>query len=162
MNMNAFQSSLSGNLINEAKTSKEAYGQLKEVIERISKEDKVELVYIMSKVDGKEVILALSGTDDYLTEYSFTPEQEATLSTPAQFIYSKIYKDEYGTHKSAYYSIEGTDSMLGIDMNAKFISDLEHNIIIICIALTAAFILIGTLVMVFVSNRLTRPLIFPR
>ncbi|QYR22232.1 methyl-accepting chemotaxis protein [Paenibacillus sp. sptzw28] len=158
-NMNTYSASVTADLVNKAKTDKDSYQKLHEIANRISKNDNVQLVYIMSKVNGQDVILVLSGTDDYLTPYPFTPEQAATLSRPSEVIFSKIYEDEYGVHKSVYFSIAGTDSMLGIDMNAKFIKDLKSNVITICLVLSIAFILIGTAIMIFISTRITKPLI---
>ena len=158
-NINTFQSSLTADLINEAKTNKEAYQKLKEIVNRVSTQDNVELVYIMSKVNGQDVILALSGADDYLTPYPFTPEQEATISRPSEVIFSDIYKDDYGVHKSVFFSLKGTDSMLGIDMDAKFIFDLKKYVITISLLLSIVFILIGTVVTILIARRITKPLI---
>lgn len=158
-NINSFQSSLTADLINEAKTNKEAYQKLREIVNRVSTQDKVELVYIMSKVNGQDVILTLSGTEDYLTPYPFTPEQEATISRPSEVIFSDIYEDDYGVHKSVFFSLKGTDSVLGIDMNAKFIFDLKKYVITISLLLSIVFILIGTVVSILVSRRISKPLI---
>lgn len=157
-NMNTYRSNVTADLINQAKTDKGAYQKLHDVVNRISKNDKVQLVYIMSKVDGKDVILALSGTDDYLTPYPFTPEQAATLSRPSEVIFSRIYKDDYGVHKSVYVSIEGTDSMLGIDMDAKFIDDLTKRVVTLSLVLSIGFILAGTAVMILISRRISNPI----
>jgi len=158
-NMDTFHAGLDASLINGAKTSKDQYKRLKELVEVVAKHDKVQLVYIMSKVNGKDVILVLSGTDDYLTEYPYTPEQEKTLSTPDQTIFSEIYKDDYGVHKSVYYAIPGTDSMLGIDMDAKFIFDLQHKVLLISTVLTIVFAVLGAAVTYWVSSRLSKPIL---
>lgn len=158
-NINTFQSSLTADLINEAKTNKEAYQKLREIVNRVGGHDNVQFVYVLSKVDGKDVILALNGTEDYLTPYPFTPEQEATISRPSEVIFSDIYKDDYGVHKSVFFSLKGTDSILGIDMDAKFIIDLKKYVITISLLLSIVFILIGTVVSILVSRRISKPLI---
>ncbi len=157
--INGFQTSISAELINKAKTDKTAYEELRKVVDEISQQGQVELVYIMSKVNGEDVILVLNGTEDYLTPYPFTPEQNATLEKPSEVSFSEIYEDPYGVHKSVFYSIEGTDSVLGIDMDAKFIYELKDMVILVSTALTIVFVIVGASVSIFVSHRLTKPLI---
>jgi methyl-accepting chemotaxis protein len=159
-NMRSFKAQLTPELINKAKTDKQAYEKLLEIANKIHKESDVQYVYIMSKVDGKGVILVLNDAEDYLTPLDFNPEQEATLSQPDKISFSNIYEDDYGFHKSVYYSLPGTDSMLGIDMDAKFVEDLKQRVVNISIGLSLLFILTGTIISILVSRRIAKPLIY--
>ena len=123
-------------MINEAKTNKQVHGELVDIINKSRETGGLESVYIMSKVDSEDVILALSDSEDYLTPYAFKDEQNDALNINQPLI-SEIYEDEYGVHKSIYLHIEGTDSIIGLDQDAKFIPDLNRTILFISIALSA-------------------------
>ncbi|WP_438298088.1 methyl-accepting chemotaxis protein [Sporosarcina sp. FA15] len=144
-------------MLNKAKTNKQAYERLLAIINESREVGDLESVYIMSKVDGEDMILALSDTADYLTPYPFKSEQNDALNME-QPLFSEIYEDEYGVHKSIYLHIEGTDSIIGIDQDAKFIPDLTRKILIISIALTLGALVVGAGISYILSTRITKPL----
>lgn len=159
-NMSTFTSAITPDMINEAKTNKEAYLKLRDIVNSIKeKNSRVQFVYIMSKVDGVEYILTLSEAEDYLTPFAFVPDVVAALARPSEAVITDIYTDDYGVHKSVMYSIPGTDSVLGIDMDAEFIIDLKKFVIMLSLVLSIVFIIIGTVVSILVSRRITKPLI---
>lgn len=153
----SFEKIVDMDILNQAKTDKKAYEDLLSRVNKFKEDIGVENVYVMSKVNGKDVILVLSGANEYLTPLAFTKEQEAALHTSKPVI-SGIYKDDYGIHKSIFIQVRGTDSVLGIDEDAKFISNLKRTIVLISVILTVLFVCIGALIAIMMSKRLTKPL----
>ncbi|UZM98684.1 hypothetical protein OL548_30285 [Lysinibacillus sp. MHQ-1] len=121
------------------------------------KEYELENVYIMSKVDNKEVILFLGNDDKYLSPLAFTDEQKAALDT-TKMVTSDIYIDDYGAHKSTFLQVPGTDSVLGLDEDADFIVDLENLLIKVCVLLALIFIVVSGILAYFTAKRISKPL----
>ncbi|WP_332649969.1 methyl-accepting chemotaxis protein [Lysinibacillus sp. 54212] len=144
-------------LINAAKDDEKAYEELKVITDKFQKEFELENVYIMSKVDGEEVILVLGGTDDYLTPLPFTKEQGDAL-TQDNLIVSDIYEDDYGNHLSTFISVNNTDSVLGLDADADFILELQKNMMLTIVAVLVVVIILGIAIAMFVSRSINGPL----
>lgn len=157
LNMEKFKSEFSAELITKAKTDKKAYQQLRTITDQFLKEHDLENAYIMSKVDGKEVILVLSNADDYLTELAFTPEQTKALGQ-TDMVISDIYKDDYGKHLSTFMQIPGTDSVLGLDADADFIDQLNRSLTVFIIIAAILAIILGTVAAYFVARSIVRPI----
>lgn len=152
-----YSSLVDEDLVEEAKEDKEEYEKLKRITDEFQQEYDLENAYIMSKVDGEEVILVLGGADDYLTPLSFTAEQAKALTTE-DMITTEIYEDDYGNHLSTFLQIPGTDSVLGLDADADFILDLKGKLMLLVIAVLAGALLIGIVIAVVVSRNINTPL----
>lgn len=157
LNMEKFQSEFNPDLIEKAKTDENAYKELRNITDTFLKAHKLENAYIMSKVDGKEVILVLSDADDYLTELAFTPDQKKAL-TQSNMVVSDIYKDDYGKHLSTFIQVPGTDSVLGLDADADFIDNLNHSLEVFIIIEAIIAIIIGTIAAYFIARSIVRPI----
>jgi len=156
-NLMDLKNNIDAELINEAKTNKQAHDELVAIINNTREVGGLESTYIMSKVDGQDVILALSDTAEYLTPYSFTPEQNDALKMNQPKL-SEIYEDEYGVHKSIYLQVEGTDSIIGLDQNAKFIPELKQKIVMMSVALTLVSLVLGGVISYILSVKITNPI----
>ncbi|KGR83255.1 methyl-accepting chemotaxis protein [Lysinibacillus odysseyi] len=152
-----YSSLVDEDLVEEAKEDKEEYEKLKQITDEFQQEYDLENAYIMSKVDGEEVILVLGGADDYLTPLAFTAEQAKALTTE-DMITTEIYEDDYGNHLSTFLQIPGTDSVLGLDADADFILDLKGKLMLLVIAVLAGALLIGIVIAVVVSRNINTPL----
>ena len=141
-----YQSLIDEDLINEAKTDTAIYEQLKSISDEFQNEFELENVYIMSKVDGEEVILVLANADEYLTSLAFTEDQAAALQTE-EVIVSDIYEDDYGNHISTFIQIPNTDSVLGLDADADFILGLKKENMFMIFTVLAVIILMVLLVL---------------
>lgn len=108
-------------------------------------------------MDGKDVIVALNGTDDYLMENPFTEDQKTSFENQ-ESVMSSIYRDEWGVHKSYFMPVEGSDAIIGIDMSAKFIDSIERKILILSLIFTAVLIAIGVVLALFIGNSISKPL----
>lgn len=136
---------------------KDKYNELLEILTDSQQSQKVEAIYALSSSNGKEHIIALSNADEYGSEYPFTNEMKKTLQEGKTQL-SDIYEDEFGVHKSIFTPIEGTEIILGIDMDASFIKDLQSMVIMLSIVLTIIFIILGTIMAYFISKRITNPI----
>lgn len=144
-------------LINAAKDDEKAYEELKEITDKFKKEFDLENVYVMSKVDGKEVILVLGGADEYLTPLEFTKEQKNAL-TSDNLIISDIYEDDYGNHLSTFVNVKNTDSVLGLDADADFILELQKSMMLTIISVLVIVIILGIVIAITVSRSINGPL----
>jgi methyl-accepting chemotaxis protein len=137
--------------------SADAYNKLLTLLNQEKKRMNVENTYVLAKKDGKSYIVALSDAADQRNkDYAFTSEMSKAVHGSMQM--SDIYKDEYGVHKSIFVPIDGTDMILGIDMDAKFIGALKSKIVTWCLAITLALIVVGSLAGFVLARRITRPL----
>ncbi|MGM9944562.1 MAG: methyl-accepting chemotaxis protein [Lysinibacillus sp.] len=152
-----YQSLMDEDLINEAKTDTNAYEQLKSMSDEFQNEFELENVYIMSKVDGEEVILVLANADEYLTSLAFTEDQANALQTE-EIIVSDIYEDDYGHHISTFIQVPNTDSVLGLDADADFIMELKKDNTFMIFTVLAVIILIGIAIASYVSRNINKPL----
>ena len=157
LNMESFSTVFSADLVNEAKENEQAYNELLKRTNNFIKDIEIENAYIMSKVNGEEVILVLSNADEYLTPLAFTAEQADALKTES-IIVSNIYEDDYGKHISTFLQIPGTDSVLGLDADADFVSQMNKSLIILTI-LTAIITLVGgAVIAILVARSIVNPI----
>ncbi|MEK5185909.1 methyl-accepting chemotaxis protein [Solibacillus sp. FSL R5-0691] len=157
MSMDKFNTLFDPGIVNDAKKNKASYEKLQEATTDFQNEFDLENAYIMSKVDGEEVILVLGNSDDYLTPLAFTEDQTAALST-TDIVASDIYEDDYGKHQSTFLQIPGTDSVLGLDADADFIDELNQLLITIIVASLLVALIIGSIIAVIVSKKIVNPL----
>ncbi|WP_346234957.1 HAMP domain-containing methyl-accepting chemotaxis protein [Lysinibacillus telephonicus] len=125
------------------------------------KHDSIQLIYILTQKDGKSYIVGVNGDDLYGTEYAITGEMNKTFTEGSTEI-SDIYEDEYGVHKSISASLEGTNMLIGIDIDASFIQKLLSNILAVSIITSLVFIIIGVAIAFVVSKKIINPLILIR
>lgn len=138
------------------------YGQVKQALEQLQKENGLENVYMLSNEGGNERIIVLSGVpDDYGTPYPFTSEMNEAL-TGGKAVISGIYKDEYGIHKSIFMPIKNPQGeshmLLGIDLDASVVPETISAISWTTYTITAIVLVVGTLIAILISRFLTNPL----
>ncbi|MFT9847124.1 methyl-accepting chemotaxis protein [Aneurinibacillus sp. REN35] len=145
-------------LVNQSDSGSEAeYQQLLAFLDDEKKRMDVENVYVLAKKD-KTYIVALSGEPDQRNaDYPFTAEMNAAFTGEMQT--SSIYKDVYGIHKSAFLRLEGTDTILGIDMDAAFIQEVKSFIISMSVIMTLISMVLGCAAGYVVARRITRPIL---
>lgn len=135
----------------------EQYSTLLDKLNEAKANHDVENVYVLSRSNGTEHIVALSDTDDRNASYTFDEKMNEAIDKGEVKI-SDIYTDEYGTHKSIFIPFKNTDIILGLDMDASFITLLESQIIRLSISITLIFIVLGTIIAYFVSKRIINPI----
>ena len=157
LNMESFGNEFSPDLVNKAKENEEAYNELIKRTNNFLKDTDLENAYIMSKVNGQEVILVLSNADEYLTPLAFTAEQSEALKTE-KIVVSDIYKDDYGKHISTFLQIPGTDSVLGLDADADFISQMNKKLLVLTIVTAIITIVCGVVIAILVTRSIVNPI----
>jgi methyl-accepting chemotaxis protein len=155
--MESFENVFSPELINEAKENEQAYNELIKLTNNFINDTDIENAYIMSKVNGEEVILVLSNADEYLTPLAFTAEQADALKTE-KIILSDIYEDDYGKHISTFLQIPGTDSVLGLDADADFVSQMNKMLMILTIVTALITIVVGAVIAILVARSIVNPI----
>ncbi|MGN7387345.1 methyl-accepting chemotaxis protein [Sporosarcina sp. SAFN-015] len=155
--MDDVKEKVTGRLVNRALQDKNAHNQLLHIINGVKKKDGVENISIHSKVDGEDTLLAFSESTDYLVPRSFNQDHNLALEK-GEALFSGVYKDEDGVHKSLYYPIPETDSVIVVSQDASSISNLERTIIIVSIALIVLGSILGVAIPSLISRQITKPL----
>ncbi|MBN8193290.1 methyl-accepting chemotaxis protein [Bacillus sp. NTK074B] len=137
---------------NEDKNNEVITNELDQFIEG---KEGIEYVYVLTQKDGTDYIVGLNGSADTMVESPFTDDQ-AKAFTNREPVLSSIYSDEWGTHKSYFVPLEGTDSIVGIDMSAQFISDLKRNITIFQSIFIGVSIILGAILSYIVGRRMKK------
>ncbi|GLC88550.1 methyl-accepting chemotaxis protein [Lysinibacillus piscis] len=133
------------------------YNKLVTRLNRSVEKYNIESVYILSNTGEKEHIVAMSDTDIKMQDYTFSKEMRLALETgDAQM--SDIYQDEFGTHKAIFLPFKDTNFLLGLDMDASFITTLQTQILWVCIIMTAIFIAAGIIIAYFISIMIIKPI----
>ncbi|MFJ7310847.1 methyl-accepting chemotaxis protein [Peribacillus frigoritolerans] len=153
-NAHSLAVSLNPTLINKASERGEEF---KRKLDAFVKDKKgIEYGYVLKRENDADMIVALSGSDDYMVESPFTPEQAKSING-SEDVLSEIYKDKWGTHKSYFTPIEGTDAIVGIDMDASFIDELKSTMIFYNILFLASAVILGVLCAVVIGKKISGP-----
>lgn len=158
-NMEQLTSSVTPELVDAALDSRTKYQELYTILTDFTKNHTgLQNAYVIAKVDGKDVILALSNDDKmYLSELPFTPEQNQTLESNKS-VMSGIYKDEWGVHKSLFLPVTSS-AVIGIDMDAAFIEDLKQYILWLSVGFIAASVIIGVALSIISKRMFIAPVV---
>ncbi|MBN6189229.1 HAMP domain-containing protein [Aneurinibacillus sp. BA2021] len=157
-NISVLQKNVDKMLVNQSDSgSASGYQQLLAFLDAEKKRMEVENVYVLAKKD-KTYIVALSGAADQRNaDYPFTAEMNAAFS--GEMKTSPIYEDVYGVHQSAFSRLDGTNTIIGIDMDAKFIQEVKSFIILISLAMSLLSIVLGCVAGYVIARRITRPIL---
>ncbi|WP_060207624.1 methyl-accepting chemotaxis protein [Sporosarcina koreensis] len=155
--MDDVKEKVTGRLVNRALQDKNAHNQLLHIINGVKKKDGVENISIHSKVDGEDMLLAFADSTDYLVEQPFNENHDRALDK-GEALFSGVYKDEHGVHKSLYYPIPESDSIIVVSQDASSITDLQRTIIIVSISLVVLGSILGVAIPSIISRQLTKPL----
>ena len=147
---------IDGELINEAKTSTERQKDLQKILTEFQNENGFENAYVLTNDGSKEVILALGNADDYFTSYAFNAEQASAFKT-SEIVLTDMYEDDYGKHKSTYLQVPGTDSIMGLDVNASYINGIYKTQLGIIAILGAIAIVFNAIVAFLIARNLLNP-----
>ncbi|MGO4272659.1 methyl-accepting chemotaxis protein, partial [Paenibacillus sp. TAF58] len=142
---------------------KPAYTKIKQQFEQFKKQDSLENVYVLQKVQNKDQIVILTGVDeDFGSEYPFTPEMNSAIKENKLTI-SEIYKDEFGIHKSVFIPLKNAKGenvgIVGIDLDASVVPKTEQELLWKTFTITLIVIVLGGLIAYLISRSVTRPVI---
>ncbi|QPC45963.1 methyl-accepting chemotaxis protein [Mangrovibacillus cuniculi] len=119
--------------------------------------DKIEYVYVLSKQDGKDYIVALNGSPDLMVEYPLTEDQSKAFNEKVP-VTTDIYVDEWGSHKSYFIPLTDADAIIGIDMSTQFIEDLQRNIQVFQAVFFILSIILISIIAFILGRHLTKPI----
>lgn len=155
--MDDVKEKVTGRLVNRALQDKNAHNQILHIINGEKEKSGVENISIHSKVDGDDKLLAFSDSTDYLVADSFTADHNRALDKN-EAMFSDVYKDETGVHKSLYYPIPETNSVIVVSQDASSITDLQRTIILVGIAVIVIGSILGIVIPSLISRQITKPL----
>lgn len=144
-------------LIKLALDNKNQHNKLLNIVNTLKEKNGVENISIHSKVNGEDLVLATTDSADYLVALPMNADKNRSLETEKP-LFSDIYKDEQGIHKSIYYAIPGTDSVISVSKDATSLSFLKRAIIIISLVMIGLGVVLGIVFPSFVARRLAKPL----
>lgn len=130
--------------------------KLQDLLNGIQKDYDVENIYVLSK-NGGDHIVALSNSEEYGTDYPFTNEMTKALSTGKNQI-SDIYQDDYGTHKSLFVALDQKNLILGVDMDASFITHIQNLVLWLTLILSSIAIISSLLISYLLARTIVNPL----
>ncbi|MCR8849313.1 methyl-accepting chemotaxis protein [Rossellomorea sp. SC111] len=137
---------------NEEKSNGAVGNELDQFIEG---KEGIEYVYVLTQKNGKDYIVGLNDSPDTMVESPFTDDQ-AKAFTNREPVLSSIYSDEWGTHKSYFVPLEGTNAIVGIDMSAQFITDLKRKITIFQSIFIGVAVLLGAILSYIIGRRMKK------
>jgi methyl-accepting chemotaxis protein len=155
--MDGFGNTVGPIMVKGAMENDAQYEQLAAVLNSYQKKTGVENVYVIVKENGKAMLIGLSNSKTHNIQYPLTPEMEASFNSSAHI--SGIYTNQLGVHKSIFTPILGMDAILGIDMDASFITSLQRNILIASVLLILMNIIIGLILASILAKKITKPII---
>lgn len=146
------------NVVNQADSgSDSAYNTLLTFLNEQKQQMGVENAYVLGKKDKTYIVALSEAAEQRNNDYPFTEEMLRAFDGTSQV--SDIYKDSYGVHKSAFIRLSDTNTILGIDMDAKFVSELNRYIIIVSMIATLVLIVLGCAVGYVVARRISKPIL---
>ncbi|WP_397537209.1 methyl-accepting chemotaxis protein [Rummeliibacillus pycnus] len=134
------------------------YKTLLNTLNIAKKQQNIQNAYVLSRSNGQEHIVALSGTDNHNGAYKFDPKMNQAIDQ-GKVMYSDIYKDKYGVHKSIFIPFKGTDIIFGLDMDASFISQIQTQVIWVSVGLALLFIVVGAILAYIISKQIIKPVL---
>lgn len=159
-NAESLVSNLDAELIKNVSDSPEKYGEeLIQILDQfVAGKNGIEYAYVLKRgEDGSELIVALNGSKDLMVESPFTDDQANSLDNQTE-VQSDIYKDKWGIHKSFFLPIPNTDAIVGIDMDASFISKLQNKIMIYVISMFVLMFIVGLVCAIVIGRQLSKPI----
>lgn len=125
-----------------------------------SKEHSLDAAYVIALEDGKASVVVtsinskLKAGDAIEVEPSMLEANETK-----QAVISPVFSDSYGVHKAAYIPIAGSNMLMAVSMDAKFVQDKIAQIFWLCLGITALVFVLGWLISTSMIKRVTKPII---
>ena len=155
--MDDVKKQVTGRLVERALQDTNAHSQLLHIINGVKKSSDVEKISVHSKVNGQDMLLAFSESTEYLVPETFNANLNKALDN-GEALFSGVYKDEHGVHKTHYYPIPESDTVIAVSQDATSITDLQRTIIFVSIALLLLGSILGIVIPSIIARRITKPL----
>ncbi|GGA37568.1 methyl-accepting chemotaxis protein [Paenibacillus physcomitrellae] len=119
----------------------------------------LETAYLVQVQDKQATVLAADSKSEMKAKETIEVQpamKKALSSGNAQL--SDLYSDKFGTHKTAYVALSGSDLVLAVGIDAKFVTDKRHQIALICIGLSVLVIVVCLVAAYLISRSISKPL----
>ncbi|MFB5674440.1 methyl-accepting chemotaxis protein [Paenibacillus terreus] len=120
---------------------------------------KLESAYLATVTDQEVAVVARNTESTYQIgdKLPFMNEMQQAIDNQERQI-SGVYKDQYGVHKTAFYSIPGSNLIVAVNTDVGFIEQKTNQIFWICLLITVGVIAAGWVVSTLTVRKITRPL----
>ncbi|MDP4095315.1 methyl-accepting chemotaxis protein [Paenibacillus sp. P96] len=120
---------------------------------------KLESAYLATVTDQEVAIVARSTASAYQIgdKLPFMKEMQQAIDSHERQT-TGVYKDQYGVHKTAFYSIPGSNLIVAVNTDVGFIEQKTSQIFWICLVITVAVIAAGWFVSTLTLRKITRPI----
>lgn len=120
---------------------------------------KLESAYLATVTDQEVAVVARNTESTYQIgdKLPFMNEMQQAIDSQERQI-SGVYKDQYGVHKTAFYSIPGSNLIVAVNTDVGFIEQKTNQIFWICLLITVGVIAAGWVVSTLTVRKITRPL----
>ncbi|WP_342554769.1 methyl-accepting chemotaxis protein [Paenibacillus sp. FSL R7-0652] len=125
-----------------------------------SKEHSLDAAYVIALQDGKASIVVANTTSSLKAGDPMDVEPAMTeASEKKQAVISPVFSDSFGVHKAAFMPIAGSNMLMAVSMDAKFIQDKIAQIFWLCLGITALVFVLGWLISTSMIRRVTKPIV---
>jgi methyl-accepting chemotaxis protein len=120
---------------------------------------KLESAYLATVTDQEVAVVARNTESAYQIgdKLPFMNEMQQAIDSQERQI-SGVHKDQYGVHKTAFYSIPGSNLIVAVNTDVGFIDQKTNQIFWICLLITVGVIAAGWIVSTLTVRKITRPL----
>ncbi|ANS73567.1 chemotaxis protein [Paenibacillus yonginensis] len=113
----------------------------------------LETAYLVQVQDNQATVLVADSHSEMKPKEQIEVQpamKQAVSSGNAQL--SDLYNDKFGTHKTAYVALSGSDLVVAVGIDAGFVTEKRHQIAWICIGLSV-FVIAACLVAAYLISR---------
>ncbi|MFM9276852.1 methyl-accepting chemotaxis protein [Paenibacillus jiagnxiensis] len=120
---------------------------------------KLESAYLATVTDQEVAVVARNTESAYQigNKLPFMNEMQQAIDSQKRQV-SGVYKDQYGVHKTAFYSIPGSNLIVAVNTDVGFIEQKANQIFWICLLITVGVIAAGWVVSTLTVRKITRPI----
>ncbi|MFB5266932.1 methyl-accepting chemotaxis protein [Paenibacillus enshidis] len=120
---------------------------------------KLESAYLATITDQEVAVVARNAKSAYQIgdKLPFMNEMQLAIDSHERQI-SGVHKDQYGVHKTAFYSIPGSNLIVAVNTDVGFIEQKSNQIFWICLLITVGVIAAGWVVSTLTVRKITRPI----
>ncbi|MDM5279236.1 methyl-accepting chemotaxis protein [Paenibacillus silvae] len=124
-----------------------------------AKEHSLDAVYVVALQDDQaSVVVASNNSGMKAGDVVDINPAMTEAGEKKQAAISSVYADAYGVHKAVFIPISGSNMLMAVSMDAKFIQDKIAQIFWLCLGITALVFVLGWLISTSMVKRVTRPI----
>ncbi|MCR6108325.1 HAMP domain-containing protein [Salipaludibacillus agaradhaerens] len=156
VNMSLMNDSIDSQLVQAAhEGDTNALAELQNELNRFQESSGVANAYVLGQSGNEEYIIALSQYDETMEAYTFSGDMRTAMGGTDAI--SEIYEDEFGTFKSYFSPVEGTEAIFGLDRDASFVSAASTRGIIISLILAGGMIIASIVISIIITRKISQP-----